>query len=84
MTGDPTMWVAVRIGRGKKPYAVRLGESGPFAVGRPGPWRPNGAVITFASLINAEARAAKLNLADREARRKAQAGLTRRLPEVAG
>lgn len=83
MTDQVPMWTVVRIGTGRKPYAVRLGEFGPFAVGRPGPWRPNGAVITFASRINAEARAAKLNLADREARRRTDAGLTRALPEVA-
>lgn len=64
---DPT-WRAVRIGHGPRPWAVRCDEFGPFAVGRPGRFRPRGAIITFGSQDAAEARAAKLNAADNDER----------------
>lgn len=69
METDPTTWRVAEIGQGARPYAVRLGERGPFAVGKPGRYRPRGAIITFRYHSTAQRRADDLNLADAEARR---------------
>lgn len=60
-TVDPTVWRVVRAGNHSKPYAVRLGQSGPYLVGKPSRPHPNGAIITFSSDKAAQRRADQLN-----------------------
>lgn len=63
---DPTKWRVVRAGNHSKPYAIRLGPSGPYLVGKPSLHHPNGAIITFATDKAAQRRADQLNQENRK------------------